>query len=657
MCLSKIQKTLKSEREFVNTLLLLSNLQQELRRASDKGKLLSSNDVTAIFSNVESLLVLHQEFLSHLEKLRANWPTATGIARAFLSVAEAFKVYAEYTENHQNSRRTLTTIKERKPKYWAAILDLATSVGFDNSHDFFQMLTEPIGRMKKYETMFEEQLNDLTNNGPSFDDHERDQVITAFGLVQHWSDLLRKKLDNSHARARVLNIQNKLSGNVSLFVEGRDLYTEGILNRPKKGKKFHLFLFTDMLLITKPKRNSEKLKVIDIADLAQVEVSIPNESRNTKDSLHIKTPTCVHNMSDLSAKCVSWLNDISELSRKKKNKVFGVELQDVMEQQHQLETEKELHPFSNHTHLHTHPGPLNTTLCARLPTLSLSQVPLTVVALINWLRKHDAARCEGILRVSGSSSKVMALKNHLDRTLHPKEVETAIPEDLWETPHDIASVLKFYFKELPTPLLTFNLYHELLNTQKGDLPTEARLSTIRSLILHKLASENRALLQYLVDYLYELQLLSSINFMNVQNLAIVITPNVLRPREATLQSAMDGPYLLGVMEMIIEFRDRIFGDEFLTPDHEAPPKPPRISSPYCAAATSLVSMNPDYLRPPGYDRDSDRANLKSRRVSFSSVESSGRDLLGDTCTDSNSVKSVGSLSLASSFPNESPLVE
>eukprot|EP01103_Thecamoeba_quadrilineata_P001336 TRINITY_DN1118_c0_g1_i2.p1 TRINITY_DN1118_c0_g1~~TRINITY_DN1118_c0_g1_i2.p1 ORF type:complete len:660 (+),score=127.43 TRINITY_DN1118_c0_g1_i2:716-2695(+) len=561
--LGGFQKLVKSETEYFNTLVTLKNFQRELRRASEKSKIgISFNEVTAIFSNVDRLSVLQGEFLNHLKNLEAKWPFISGIGRAFLSIAEALKLYGEYADNYQNARRTLTNLSS-KPKLWASIMEIGQTAGMDHNADLFQMILEPSNRIKMYETIFEEQLNYYAN------DHilhksEKDDLIAAYGLVQQWSDLLAKRSHNSHYRARVLSVQNKVIGSINLVVEGRDLYSEGFIGRAnKKGKKYHLALFSDMLMISKP-RGSDKLKSLETVDLAQIEVWIPPENKN-KDTLEIKTPLTLYKLADVSAKCTSWMNDITDLSRKKKNKVFGVHLTEVLEQEQQRE----------------------------------SGIPLVVEVLVTWLRNHNASSSEGLLRISGSASKTSSLKSQLDRAIKPEDIETSITDSMWETPHDVAAILKAYFKELPDPLLTFNLYDDFLATQKDEsLSTEQQVFKIRELVQNRLPKENKKLLRYLIDYLYEVQLDSTTNFMTIQNLAIVITPNILRPREATLQSAMDGPYLLGVTQLMIEFREKILSDVPIIDLPQAPCRPlPDVPIAPMQPSRSLPSIPPVTANP------------------------------------------------------------
>lgn len=66
---------------------------------------------------------------------------------------------------------------------------------------------------------------------------------------------------------------------------------------------------------------------------------------------------------------------------------------------------------------------------------------------------------EGLFRISGSSSKIKKLKNAFDAGI-------VNIEEYYRDAHTIAGVLKCYLRELPEPLLTFELYEEWINASK-----------------------------------------------------------------------------------------------------------------------------------------------------------------------------------------------
>lgn len=77
----------------------------------------------------------------------------------------------------------------------------------------------------------------------------------------------------------------------------------------------------------------------------------------------------------------------------------------------------------------------------------------------------------GIYRLSGTSSRVQALKRALDTDLD----NTDVMSDEWSSDINVVSgALKLWFRELPEPLLTYGLYHHFIEAAReshGHQPT------------------------------------------------------------------------------------------------------------------------------------------------------------------------------------------
>ncbi|GJN90452.1 hypothetical protein Rhopal_003463-T1 [Rhodotorula paludigena] len=128
----------------------------------------------------------------------------------------------------------------------------------------------------------------------------------------------------------------------------------------------------------------------------------------------------------------------------------------------------------------------------------------------------------GIYRLSGTTSRVQRLKASLDRDLEGTDL---LSEENLTDINDIAAVLKLWFRELPEPLLTWELYHQFIEIAKIE---NDRLRHIR---LHErvndLPDPNYATLKFLMGHLDKVAQHESVNQMSVSNLAIVFGPNLL----------------------------------------------------------------------------------------------------------------------------------
>ncbi|KAF4015682.1 hypothetical protein G4228_007475 [Cervus hanglu yarkandensis] len=135
---------------------------------------------------------------------------------------------------------------------------------------------------------------------------------------------------------------------------------------------------------------------------------------------------------------------------------------------------------------------------------------------------------EGLFRIGAGASKLKKLKAALD-------CSTSHLDEFYSDPHAVAGALKSYLRELPEPLMTFNLYEEWTQVAR-----------------------------YLIKFLAKLAQTSDINKMTPSNIAIVLGPNLLWAKnEGTLaeMAAATSVHVVAVIEPIIQHANWFFPEE------------------------------------------------------------------------------------------------
>ncbi|XP_007489438.1 rho GTPase-activating protein 45 isoform X2 [Monodelphis domestica] len=201
-------------------------------------------------------------------------------------------------------------------------------------------------------------------------------------------------------------------------------------------------------------------------------------------------------------------------------------------------------------------------------------VPFIIKKCLSEIERR-ALRTKGIYRVNGVKTRVEKLCQAFENGKELVELSQA-------SPHDISNVLKLYLRQLPEPIISFRLYHELMGLAKESLQAEAEAKATRGRgdggkdkerdaeamagrlrdLLKELPQENRATLQYLIRHLRRIVEVEQDNKMTPGNLGIVFGPTLLRPRptEATvsLSSLVDYPHQARIVETLISFYHIIF---------------------------------------------------------------------------------------------------
>ncbi|XP_044296265.1 rho GTPase-activating protein 40 isoform X1 [Varanus komodoensis] len=162
--------------------------------------------------------------------------------------------------------------------------------------------------------------------------------------------------------------------------------------------------------------------------------------------------------------------------------------------------------------------PLGTLLENDQKLLPNTRVPLILQALLSCLEKRGLDT-EGILRVSGSQSRIKSLEQKLE-----SEFYTGVFQ--WDEVHqnDVSGLLKRFIRELPTPLLTAEYLPAFAAVQNiPDL--KQRLQALNLLILI-LPEPNRNTLKALLEFLRLVVTRERKNKMTLWNVSTVIAPNL-----------------------------------------------------------------------------------------------------------------------------------
>ncbi|KAM9583946.1 rho GTPase-activating protein 17 isoform 4-T4 [Trichechus inunguis] len=162
---------------------------------------------------------------------------------------------------------------------------------------------------------------------------------------------------------------------------------------------------------------------------------------------------------------------------------------------------------------------------------------------------------EGLFRIGAGASKLKKLKAALD-------CSTSHLDEFYSDPHAVAGALKSYLRELPEPLMTFNLYDEW--TQVASVQDQDKKLQDLWRTCQKLPPQNFVNFRYLIKFLAKLAQTSEINKMTPSNIAIVLGPNLLWAKnEGSLaeMAAATSVHVVAVIEPIIQHADWFFPEE------------------------------------------------------------------------------------------------
>ncbi|KAM6215903.1 SH3 domain-binding protein 1 isoform 1-T1 [Rhynchocyon petersi] len=262
-------------------------------------------------------------------------------------------------------------------------------------------------------------------------------------------------------------------------------------------------------------------------------------------------------------------------------------------------------------HSQTDPSPsMTATPFSRVYGVSLGthlqelgrDIALPIEACVMMLLS-DGMKEEGLFRLAPGASVLKRLKQTMAQ-------DPSSLEEFCSDHHAVAGALKSYLRELPEPLMTFELYDDWMRAASLKEPG-TRLEALRE-VCRRLPPENLNNLRYLMKFLARLAEEQDINKMTPSNIAIVLGPNLLWPPEkegdqAQLDAAsVSSIQVVGVVEALIQNADTLFPEDInfnmsglfsaLDPQEKVSSRP--ASEEFPASAVSALATTPALVPAP-----------------------------------------------------------
>lgn len=186
-----------------------------------------------------------------------------------------------------------------------------------------------------------------------------------------------------------------------------------------------------------------------------------------------------------------------------------------------------------------------------------TQRPLVVDLCVEEIERRGMA-VEGLYRVSGCHDDVVQVKADFD--LHGPNANITTIEDI----NTVAGVLKMYLRELPVPLLPYQLYSRFINAAK--LSTDdGKLDAFR-MALSAMPRAHWETVKYLVNHLGRVSDMEHKNQMSIHNLGIVFGPTFLRPPANDITTNYnsdlnDALFQQNAVSTLIKYRKQLFSSK------------------------------------------------------------------------------------------------
>ncbi|MCJ1467375.1 Rho-type gtpase-activating protein [Pseudocyphellaria aurata] len=165
--------------------------------------------------------------------------------------------------------------------------------------------------------------------------------------------------------------------------------------------------------------------------------------------------------------------------------------------------------------------------------------------------EHRGMDVEGIYRKSGGNGQIQQIKEGFERS---SDYDISDPDlDI----NAVTSTLKQYFRKLPSPLITYDVYDKLLDSAAAIVDDPPRCISLMRTAIDELPPRHRACLEVLVFHLARVVVREKENLMTSLNVAVVFAPTIMRP-ESLVREMSDTQTKNQAVQFLIENCQGVF---------------------------------------------------------------------------------------------------
>ncbi|XP_054464470.1 rho guanine nucleotide exchange factor (GEF) 3, like isoform X1 [Anoplopoma fimbria] len=237
-----IYELTQGERQLIEDLSLVKKVYYEPMLKLD---ILTESELGQIFGTLDSLIPLHQDLLSRLERLKGSEKTIGQVGPTLMNWFPCLEAYVTYCCNQVGAKALLDQKKhEKRVEHF---LRLCQESSFSRKLDLWNFLDLPRSRLVKYPLLLKEIQKCTPPEHP-----DEDTLPDALELVQSIVAEVNKKTGEAecqfYRRGLAYLEESQRLQEIQL---SRFLYCHGELKN-NKGQRLHVFLFELALVLTRP---------------------------------------------------------------------------------------------------------------------------------------------------------------------------------------------------------------------------------------------------------------------------------------------------------------------------------------------------------------------------------------------------------------------
>ncbi|KAJ3086942.1 Myosin 10A, isoform D [Quaeritorhiza haematococci] len=231
---------------------------------------------------IDDLEIITEQFYKMLQKRQAENIVFKKIGDILCDISEFLKIYTMYCSNYPNAILKLQSVRQKNQL--AKFLDSCAQSPECRNLNLANFLIKPVQRICKYPLLIKEILKHTDPSHPDFD--QLDKGYKKFEVVV---TIVNEGTRRAEAAEKMLQLQERLTPKFNLMGPSRELIKHGpisLVSANGEKKRRDLYLFTDMLLVTKT-LGEEKVKMISMVPFDSILINSPSDQPGKEHVIEI----------------------------------------------------------------------------------------------------------------------------------------------------------------------------------------------------------------------------------------------------------------------------------------------------------------------------------------------------------------------------------
>ncbi|XP_034028419.1 rho guanine nucleotide exchange factor (GEF) 3, like [Thalassophryne amazonica] len=249
-----IYELTQGEKQLIDDLSLVKKVYYEPMLKLD---IMTESELGQIFGTLDSLIPLHQDLLTRLERLRGQENTVGEVGPTLLNWFPCLEAYITYCCNQVGAKALLD--QKKHGKRVEHFLRLCQESSFSRKLDLWNFLDLPRSRLVKYPLL----LKEIQKCTPA-DHPDEDTLPDALELIQSIVAEVNSKTGEAECQFYRRGLTYLEEGQrLPEIQQSRFLYCHGELKN-NKGQRLHVFLFELAFVLTRPGEDKDGAQVFQV---------------------------------------------------------------------------------------------------------------------------------------------------------------------------------------------------------------------------------------------------------------------------------------------------------------------------------------------------------------------------------------------------------